>query len=273
ISTVFICLCPQTAAKSRSNVACGIRYSVVARNARVVGGTPAVAGNHPWHAYILKNRKQHCGGTVIDTEWVLTAAHCIFGVNEPLVVLVGSYHYSNAYNKGRFHHIRQAVLHPDFNPLIAFHSDIALLRVKPPIQYTSGDRTGRGAVIPVCLPAQNQEFPNTYARVSGYGLTREKGVPSRMLKTVQVTILNKSACRVYTGVRKFREDRMICAGNPSGGRDACQGDSGGPLNIMYNDRVYQIGIVSFGEGCGRSRYPGVYTKVAHFRNWIDRKLR
>ncbi|RWS30957.1 Serine proteinase stubble-like protein [Leptotrombidium deliense] len=191
-------------------------------------------------------------------------------IQEPLRVLVGSYQFKNVFNRGQYKNIIRRVLNPSFNPSINYQNDIALLKIRPPITYTPGDQYGRGAIIPVCLPTQGQQFTGvTSARVSGYGLTRENGKPSPMLNTVKVQLLAASSCSRYTGMKKFNPNTQICAGYPNGGRDSCQGDSGGPLGIVWNDRVTQIGVVSFGEGCGRRGYPGIYTRVAAFRKWID----
>lgn len=103
----------------------------------------------------------------------------------------------------------------------------------------------------------------TNARVSGWGATSEGGPGSATLLAVYKPVVSNAACNAaYNG---GITDGMICAGVPEGGRDACQGDSGGPLtagNIV-------IGIVSWGQGCARPNFFGVYARVAHYRNWID----
>lgn len=80
---------------------------------------------------------------------------------------------------------------------------------------------------------------------------------------MEVPVVSDTDCRVSYGVTDIA-DHMICAGLPEGGKDACQGDSGGPL--FANGTQY--GIVSWGYGCARPDYPGVYTEVAYFVDWI-----
>ncbi|XP_021931893.1 uncharacterized protein LOC110835704 [Zootermopsis nevadensis] len=94
---------------------------------------------------------------------------------------------------------------------------------------------------------------------------QEGGATSRILQKLQLPIVSASRCRCLYG---DLPDHQICAGYPeTGGKDSCQGDSGGPLVVSG----LQIGVVSWGYGCAKPRYPGVYTEVAAYRSWINRK--
>uniref|UniRef100_A0A672NN61 trypsin n=1 Tax=Sinocyclocheilus grahami TaxID=75366 RepID=A0A672NN61_SINGR len=85
------------------------------------------------------------------------------------------------------------------------------------------------------------------------------------LRTVKLPIVSSTVCNATDSFNGNITENMICAGYSEGGKDACKGDSGGPL--VCEGRVY--GIVSWGNGCADAQYPGVYTSVSRFRQWID----
>lgn len=95
-------------------------------------------------------------------------------------------------------------------------------------------------------------------------MLQEGGMTSPKLMRVSVPIVSRTKCEeAYKGLSTITS-RMICAGYTEGGKDSCQGDSGGPLTA--NGTLY--GIVSWGYGCAKPEYPGVYTNVANLRSWI-----
>lgn len=111
----------------------------------------------------------------------------------------------------------------------------------------------------------------TVATISGYGDTREGGTGSSVLLAADITVMpNQNCARTYP---EFRNDMMMCAGRVQGGTDSCQGDSGGPLIVRTAGKTVLVGIVSFGDGCGRKGSPGVYTRVSHYYNWLVSKMK
>lgn len=100
--------------------------------------------------------------------------------------------------------------------------------------------------------------------MTGWGNTQSSTESTFWLRSANVPAVNQTKCsdayREFGGVT----DRMICAGYEKGGKDACQGDSGGPL--VYENKL--VGVVSWGYGCARPNYPGVYSRVASVRDWI-----
>lgn len=135
--------------------------------------------------------------------------------------------------------------------------DISLLILSESFSYES-------AVQPVRLPSQDQYVPaGANALVSGWGTTSEGGSSPVQLRYTDVPVIGLTDCRNAYGYSTIT-DRMLCAGYTSGGQDACQGDSGGPL--VANGE--QIGIVSWGYGCARPNYPGVYASVPNLRYYI-----
>ncbi|RXG61234.1 Plasma kallikrein [Armadillidium vulgare] len=121
-------------------------------------------------------------------------------------------------------------------------------------------------IVPICLPPLDQSFEDEEVIVCGWGALREKGGPSKVLRKTTVKILSNSECG--RKLRHFyKNDFMICAALP--GSDACQGDSGGPLMLRLNMYQYaQVGVVSFGIGCGNQENPGVYSRLTKYFDWI-----
>ena len=131
------------------------------------------------------------------------------------------------------------------------------------------------AVSPVCLPAANASFVGEPAAVAGWGRQGYEGEPSEHLLEAEVTISDPAACEAaYRSVADFEElfpggfgGTKLCAAGP--GRDACRGDSGGPLVVTRPDhsRVL-VGVVSTGYKCATRGFPGIYTRVAAYVDWI-----
>ncbi|KDR22111.1 Trypsin-1 [Zootermopsis nevadensis] len=162
--------------------------------------------------------------------------------------------YSNS--GGTVHQVSQVIRHASYNE-DTIDYDIALLKVSSAFSLGTN-------VQPIGLQSSSVSA-GTNVVVSGWGTTSEGGSASTTLRQVTVQIVSDSSCNSayssYGGITA----RMICAGTSNGGKDACQGDSGGPLIANGN----LVGIVSWGVGCARANYPGVYTKVSSLRSWIQ----
>lgn len=135
-------------------------------------------------------------------------------------------------------------------------NDVALLYWEEPLSLGV-------TVQPIAIPPQDTPVPyEENSNVTGWGLTKEGGSSSAILTVVTVPLISNEDCnKAYNGIVS---DDMLCAGLPKGGRDACNGDSGSPLTV---DGV-QLGVVSWGKGCARPGFPGVYARVAYFTDWI-----
>lgn len=151
------------------------------------------------------------------------------------------------------------IVHPSFTKRI-MSNDIAIVVLVRPFVYSNSIRA-------IQLPPLNANYsPGQYAVTSGWGyLWESAGTPSSTLQFVKVPIVDSSKCATVYGSDVITS-AQICAGNGRG--DACQGDSGGPLAL---DGVL-IGVVSFGNGCNRPNFPGVYTKVSHYLKWMQRNM-
>lgn len=114
-------------------------------------------------------------------------------------------------------------------------------------------------------------YVGTNGTATGWGTLKEDGKPSCILQEVEVPVLSNEVCSTQTNyTASMITDNMLCAGYLGvGEKDSCQGDSGGPLIAEREDKRYElIGVVSWGNGCARPYYPGVYTRVTRYLDWI-----
>ncbi|XP_038634666.1 transmembrane protease serine 4a isoform X3 [Scyliorhinus canicula] len=227
---------------------------------RIVGGTDATIDEWPWQISLQYKNQHLCGGSIINSQWVLTAAHCFPEEYHQIgnwKVYAGS---ETLYSGGSSFSILKIVTNANYNSRTSDY-DIALVKVRSPLPYTDYIR-------PVCLPNHDAQFPKkNMAWVTGWGYTKEFGKVSTRLQQANVTMIDRDVCnqRQYYGGRIT--NRMLCAGYLAGKVDACQGDSGGPL--VYHQMHWQlIGIVSWGSGCARPNRPGVYGDVTAQLDWI-----
>lgn len=127
----------------------------------------------------------------------------------------------------------------------------------------------------VFLSVAEETYVGVRGIASGWGTLKEDGKPSCVLQEVEVPVISNEECRNTNYSSKMISDNMMCAGYPATGqKDTCQGDSGGPLVRERDDKKYElIGIVSWGNGCARPGYPGVYTRVTRYLDWILKNSR
>lgn len=251
---------------------CGVDIKI---RPRIIGGTAAQEAEFPWNVAIYYKNKVECGGSILNDRYILTAAHCLkMPPKKPweeervlelkdIKFVIGSHRLEEESKNSNFTILERTpvefIIHPDFN-LETFTNDIALARLNEPISTYAFN------ILPVCLPPPNFKFENIKAVVSGWGAEKENQGPTNILKKTSLRVLPNSICANKLQ-NNFEPETMLCAATP--GHDACQGDSGGPLvSTLGTLTNYQIGVVSFGIGCGNYKYPGAYTRLNKYLWWI-----
>jgi secreted trypsin-like serine protease len=241
--------------------------SMVSRvNARIVGGEPTTIRDNPWQAALIYGdiyapepvRQQFCGGSVIASQWVVTAAHCVGGTGgtDQVDIVTGTGTYKHG---GERIKVAAVFVNPNYNSGTQ-QNDIALIKLARP--------TTLGKAVP--LAQASLRLPvNTKVTVAGWGAVAEGGFGSEILLRVQVPIVSTEECKRPEVYGNRILPGMLCAGYRTGGLDSCQGDSGGPLTGKVNDIPTLVGVVSWGDGCARELKYGIYSEVSLFRAWID----
>lgn len=277
---------------------------------RVIGGTAAEDGAWPFQVALLtadylgddpatQLDAQFCGGSLISAEWVLTAAHCLYDYGQAVdpasvVVLVGA----TALVGGERIPAAEVIVHEGYDPQ-AFDKDVALIRLsrpaaQPAIAMTAKDVETGAAMVTGWGKMADGGFPDTLMQADLELFPNQacnagiKEIYARDLKLVlsdygrRMRIsengIDEATKLIAQTMRDPLTPNMICAGIPSGARDACNGDSGGPLFMTGEGGPVQVGIVSWGEGpldsniaCGHENAYGVYTRVSSVRDWISEK--
>ncbi|CAB3232984.1 unnamed protein product [Arctia plantaginis] len=243
--------------------------SLKPNDSRVIGGSPTTIETYPFMVQILNNERFSCGGSILTTQHVLSAAHCFFARNgtflgaDPFSIRAGT---SYLDGEGTVISVSRVVAHESYNNT-TYDNDVAVLFLSSNLQLSA-------SVQSVSIPFQGETLPfNSRVVTVGWGRTVVGGVASNVLRQVPVLTVNRAVCyeRYQAYANLFNapwsiNDNMICAGLLDiGGADACQGDSGGPL--VHNGIV--VGVTSWGLGCALPLYPGVYAKVSRYSNWID----
>ncbi|XP_067847685.1 complement factor I [Heptranchias perlo] len=251
-----------------SNVTRDTSNSTLKRSKRLVGGTEALQGEFPWQIAVYEDSYLNCGGIFIGGCWVLTAAHCVRPYRlSSYLVRIAKYDKRNISDHEEILPVEKIIVHDDYNPK-TYQNDIALIKVvhvfkdKKCIPLSDD-------VQPVCVPWSDYLFrPNKTCIVSGWGRS-EGNAKVRVLRWAELDIIGNCSA-IYKS--DFFEG-MACAGKIDGTVDSCKGDSGGPL-VCSDERneAYVWGVVSWGKQCGTAEFPGVYTEVSHYFEWLSNNV-
>jgi len=229
----------------------------------IVGGTTASAGEFPFIVSLQRSGSHFCGGTLLNANTILTAAHCAVGQTaSSLSVRAGS---NSRTSGGVVARVSSIKVNPGY-VASTYNGDIAIMKLSTSIPTSS-------TVSYATLPASGSDpAAGTTLTVAGWGTTSSGGqsLPVNLLK-VDVPVISRSSCQSSYGTSAVTA-QMFCAGFSQGGKDSCQGDSGGP--IVNKSTKVLLGAVSWGDGCAAANAPGVYANIgqATLRSFIAANL-
>jgi len=248
---------PTTIAPPVSDCMCGKAN----RKNKIVGGSETENHEYPWQVALVTSGQDipFCGGAILSSHTIITAAHCTLGQNIDTFKVVVNEHDVTVDDGQEVLDICSKNEHPSYSSHTNAH-DIAILTLCKPLTFTP-------KVSPICLPElPGEDYDNVLSTVTGWGTLSLGGAQSDVLMGVNVTTIDNTECDNDYGGGIIQES-MICAKAP--GKDACQGDSGGPMITKEPGDFYSlIGIVSFGAGCADPNFPGVYARVTEDLGWI-----
>ncbi len=233
-------------------------------NDRIVGGVNTNISVVPWQISLQTTGGSHfCGGSIIDDEWILTAAHCVYGSSAASMRIEAGVTLLSA--SGQVRNVAQIYVAPGYNGDPSKGKDAALLRLSSPLTLNANV-----AVIELATDADASSFaPGDSALVSGWGTLSSGGASPNNLQSVSVPIVSNAQAAAAYGAANVTADQLAAGVLGVGGKDACQGDSGGPLVVSSPSGSLLAGIVSWGNGCALANFPGMYARVASFTSWID----
>ncbi|XP_004608267.2 anionic trypsin-like [Sorex araneus] len=221
---------------------------------KIVGGYTCQENSVPYQVSL--NAGYHfCGGSLINDQWVVSAAHCY---KSRIQVRLGEHNIKVQEGNEQFINAVKVIRHPRFSSW-TLDNDIMLIKLSAPAVLSS--RVAAVSLPSSCAPA------GTQCLISGWGNTLSNGVNNpALLQCLDAPLLSQEQCEAsYPGQIT---DNMVCAGFLEGGKDSCQGDSGGP--VVCNGELQ--GVVSWGYGCAQKNKPGVYTRVCNYVDWIEQTM-
>ncbi|XP_069473979.1 vitamin K-dependent protein C-like [Ambystoma mexicanum] len=230
---------------------------------RLTGAKHGKKGDSPWQVLLLYDKKMKCGAVLIHPFWVLTAAHCVEERGKYMVRL-GEYDRRWLENTEQQIAVNQVISNKVYRKADS-DNDIALLHLVKPAVFNK-------FVLPICLPSKELAEKELMVDgrkmvVTGWGNQDEIAQNrSSVLSYIEIPVAPRNEC--MHAMMSAISENMICAGKLGEKQDSCRGDSGGPMVTKFRDTWFLVGLVSWGEGCGRLDNFGVYTKVSNFLEWI-----
>ncbi|MCO7188898.1 MULTISPECIES: trypsin-like serine protease [unclassified Pseudoalteromonas] len=229
---------------------------------RIVGGGETTPFAYPFMGSLQLYGGHHCGSSLIAPNKVLTAAHCVEAWNISDFSVKFGGHDLTVESQWEVYNVTDIVMHERYHDTYTYNNDIAILTLEKPVQ----------GIEPIQLA--DDALKDSYVvgetfKVMGWGALYSGGPSPEQLHEVDVPYISNDVCNDAEHYNGGISENMICAGFDEGGKDSCQGDSGGPLIVNRNNQWFQVGVVSWGEGCAAPNKPGVYADVAMLNTWVN----
>ena len=240
---------------------------------QVIGGVDTVISEYPWMGALVNSdypdhTEPFCGCTVIDSHWILTAAHCVDRrVDYADFAIVFGYDNPDAYEINQIYRPGLIIIHPDYAGVLGAENDLALIQLSSPLPEEFQK-------IPL-ISSESIEQDGVMTRILGWGDTTpnpaESMIPT-MLQQADVPVVSMEFANQENFFNGFVTDNMITVGASDPLRSASLGDSGGPL-LGFNEtasRWEQLGVASFAALCAKEDNPyTVYTRLSRYTDWIE----
>ena len=247
-------------------------------SASIVGGSDIQITSAPWQVLLVdfdpgywsgrigQDYFPFCGGSILNRLWIVTAAHCVDDPSAwPYLRIAAGVTTKNGIASNTFVDVVDVLVHEQWDSP-TYKNDVALLELATPLDLSG---TSRRAIDLPTTVGVSWPSSGTSAFITGWGTTSYEGDSSNELLGATVQVLaspGSASCGSYDG--SYVPSSMLCAGVDGGGTDTCQGDSGGPLAIQVDGRWTLGGITSWGNGCAWPDFPGLYTRVTSYLDWI-----
>ncbi|XP_047423899.1 elastase-1-like [Mugil cephalus] len=247
-----------------------VPFNYNVHNQRVIGGHDATPNTWKWQASLQYDSYNDgsfyhiCGGSIVDSFHIMTAAHCILSMDASLYrVVVGEYNLYEYDGSEQFVRVETIVVHPGWTGDLGNGNDIALLKLANPVY-------DNGYVAIANLPYPEQMLPHGFTcYITGWGLMDYSGGVPAVLQVAPIAVVEHSVCSQPNWWGSLALRRMVCAGG-DGVTSGCQGDSGGPLSCFIDGAWRVHGVVSYGPAgmCNQESKPTVFTRVSYFQDWM-----
>ncbi|TDG44854.1 hypothetical protein AWZ03_008751 [Drosophila navojoa] len=231
----------------------------------VINGTEADPHAAPYIISLSAKFEKHthiCGGTIVNKEWIITAAHCIISNPVGMGVIAGLHKRAEVDERTQHREIDFGRVHEQYTGGVG-PFDIAILHVSEPFELNEW-------VSPAALPSR-EEIHEGETHLYGWGQPKSYILtPAKTLLTLTTEVLNYEDCKAALPEDAPLDPSNVCSDSLQQSKSACNGDSGGPLVVEHKDAPSElIGVVSWGYiPCGLANYPSVYTRVSAYIDWI-----
>ncbi|XP_064480510.1 plasma kallikrein-like [Ornithodoros turicata] len=245
-------------------------------SSRIIGGTDALPHEFPWQVSLTVREQNGCGASVVNENWILTAAHCCrYYPYVELVALFGKHNIRQLEEPQEARTFEKVIMHDKFaltDNELRVEYDYCLVRLSEPVNFTE-------FIGPVCLPEPGEDYTGAMCTTSGWGRVTNGGYTPDILQKVDLPIWTNEECALAYAEHQLNiTDDMVCAGYKEGRKGTCRGDSGGPLVCERDDGSWvQVGITSWGgderDLCALPNEPSVFARVSYVLDWIHSTIR